>query len=109
MEEEGFLDMPGKHNDSVGKYSANVSGFKVASINYGLAPEHPFSDGLNDVVSTIRWIANNCKGLGIDCHRMALGVLLQEQGDNSGYQVFHESNVPKDARLQESFSLSYFC
>ena len=59
--------------DSVGKYLANVSGFKVASINYGLAPEHPFSDGLNDVVSTIRWIANNCKGLGIDCHRMALG------------------------------------
>lgn len=59
--------------DSVGKYLANVSGFKVASINYGLAPEHPFPDGLNDVVSTIRWIANNCKGLGIDCHRMALG------------------------------------
>jgi acetyl esterase len=59
--------------DLVGKYLANVSGFKVASINYRLAPEHPFPDALNDVVSTIRWIANNCKGLRIDCHRIALG------------------------------------
>jgi acetyl esterase len=59
--------------DAVGKYLANSSGIKVALINYRLAPEHPFPDGLNDVVSTIRWIANNCKVLGIDCHRMALG------------------------------------
>ena len=72
MEEGVSGDAKGAY-DSVGKYLANVSGFKVASINYGLAPEHPFPDGLNDVVSTIRWIANNCKGLGIDCHRMALG------------------------------------
>ena len=59
--------------DEVGKYLANSSGFKVASINYRLAPEHPFPAGLSDVVSTIRWITNNCKVLGIDCHRIALG------------------------------------
>ena len=67
--------------DLVGKYFANVSGFKVASINYRLAPEHPFPDALNDVVSTIRWIANNCKGLRIDCHRIALG------GDSAGARL----------------------
>jgi acetyl esterase len=59
--------------DDVGKYLAISSGFKVASINYRLAPEHPFPAGLDDVVSAIRWIANSCKMLRIDCHRMALG------------------------------------
>ena len=31
----------------------------VAAMNYRLAPEHPFPAGLDDVVSTIRWIASN--------------------------------------------------
>jgi acetyl esterase len=59
--------------DIVGKYLAISSGFKVASINYRLAPEYPFPAGLDDVVSAIHWIVNNCKILRIDCHRIALG------------------------------------
>jgi acetyl esterase/lipase len=35
-------------------------------MNYRLLPEYPFSTELNDVVSTIRWIANNSQKLGID-------------------------------------------
>ena len=59
--------------DGVGRYLAISSGFKVASINYRLAPEHPFPAGLDDIVFAIHWIKNNCKVLKIDCHRMALG------------------------------------
>lgn len=59
--------------DAVGKYLAISSGFKVASINYRLAPEHPFPAGLDDVVSVVHWIVNNCKMLRVDCNKMALG------------------------------------
>ena len=45
---------------------ANTSGMVVAAMNYRLAPEHPFPAGLNDVVSTVRWIAENGDNLGID-------------------------------------------
>lgn len=38
---------------------ANSSGLMVVAMNYRLAPEHPFPAGLDDVVSTIRWIASN--------------------------------------------------
>ncbi len=47
-------------------------------MNYRLAPEYPFPTGLNDVVSTIRWIANNSQKIGIDANNIGLG------GDSAG-------------------------
>ena len=57
---------------------ANSSGLMVVAMNYRLAPEHPFPAGLDDVVSTIRWIASNGQKIGIDTKKMALG------GDSAG-------------------------
>jgi acetyl esterase len=57
---------------------ANSSGMVVAAMNYRLAPEHPFPAGLNDVVSTVKWIAENGNKLGIDASKIALG------GDSAG-------------------------
>jgi acetyl esterase len=65
------------YNDSI-KRLANSSGLIVAAMDYRLAPEHPFPTGLNDVVSTIRWIANNGQKIGIDNTNMGLG------GDSAG-------------------------
>ena len=45
----------------------------VAAMNYRLAPEHPFPAGLNDVVSTVKWIAENGDNLGINADKFALG------------------------------------
>ncbi len=50
---------------------ANSTGFKVATMNYG---QGPFPAALNDVIATVRWIAENGKDrLGIDPSRIALG------------------------------------
>ena len=50
---------------------ANSTGFMVATMNYG---QGPFPAALNDVISTIRWIAENGKDrLGIDPSTIALG------------------------------------
>jgi acetyl esterase/lipase len=57
---------------------ANSSRLMVAAMNYRLAPEHPFPNGLDDVVSAIRWIASNGQKIGIDTKKMALG------GDSAG-------------------------
>jgi acetyl esterase len=65
------------YDDSI-KHLANSSGLIVAAMDYRLAPEYPFPTGLNDVVSTIRWIANNGQKIGIDANNMGLG------GDSAG-------------------------
>lgn len=43
----------------------------IAAVNYRLAPEHPFPNRLDDVVSAIRWIASNGQKIGIDTKKMA--------------------------------------
>jgi acetyl esterase len=49
---------------------ANSTGFMVATMDYRFAP---FSDSLDDVVSTVRWIHQNSEHLGVDPQRIALG------------------------------------
>jgi|Tabmets5t2r1_1033131.scaffolds.fasta_scaffold05752_4 acetyl esterase len=48
---------------------ANSTGFMVATMDYRFAP---FSDALDDVVSTVHWIHENSGQLGVDPERIAL-------------------------------------
>jgi acetyl esterase/lipase len=41
-------------------------GYTVASVNYRLAPEHPFPAAVEDVKSAIHYLKRNAKNLGID-------------------------------------------
>ncbi len=50
----------------------------VVSIDYRLAPEHPFPAGLEDVIAVARWISQNGVEFGIDKSRLAIG------GDSAG-------------------------
>ncbi|MBN1801142.1 MAG: alpha/beta hydrolase [Candidatus Lokiarchaeota archaeon] len=47
---------------------------KVLSVNYSLAPEHPFPEGLNDCVSAYKWLLDN----GYDSKNIIIG------GDSAG-------------------------
>jgi acetyl esterase len=49
---------------------ANSTDFMVAVMDYRFAP---FSDSLDDVVATVRWIHQNSEQLGVDPQRIALG------------------------------------
>jgi acetyl esterase len=50
------------------------AGLVVVSVDYALAPEHPFPAGLNDVVEAARWIADrdNIAAFGGDANRIGL-------------------------------------
>jgi acetyl esterase len=85
---------------------ANSSGMMVASMDYRLAPEHPFPAGLNDVVATVRWIGEHGEELGIDSSKIALGG--QSAGANlalSTALVLRDSDDLSDNELVDALFL----
>ncbi|MCV2217885.1 alpha/beta hydrolase [Thauera sp. Sel9] len=57
---------------------ANASGCAVLSVEYRLAPEHPFPAALDDAALAFDWAVQQADLLGIDAGRIALG------GDSAG-------------------------
>ena len=57
---------------------ANNSGCAVLSVDYRLAPEHPFPAAVNDARLAVDWSVDQADLLGIDPSRLALG------GDSAG-------------------------
>jgi acetyl esterase/lipase len=50
----------------------------VVSVEYRLAPEHPYPAGLDDCMTALRWMHDQARELGIDSTR--IGVLGQSAG-----------------------------
>jgi acetyl esterase len=65
--------------DGTARQLAKRSGLRLVSVNYALAPEHPFPIPLDDCVAAVRWVlADGAKEFGIDPARVAIA------GDSSG-------------------------
>jgi acetyl esterase len=65
-------------HDGVCRSLANRSGHAVLSIDYRLAPEHPFPAALEDCTNATRWAHANAAALGCRADRVAVG------GDSAG-------------------------
>ena len=65
-------------HDGVCRELANQSGCVVISVDYRLAPEHPFPAAFNDCVTAFEWAVDQADALGIDPRKIAVG------GDSAG-------------------------
>lgn len=65
------------HNGLVERL-ALASGVKVLSVNYRLAPEHPFPAAHDDALASARWAFDHAEAIGFDRDAIAVG------GDSAG-------------------------
>ena len=65
-------------HDGLCRRIAKQSGFAVLSIDYRLAPEHPFPAAVDDAYAALKWAATHSERLNIDENRIAVA------GDSAG-------------------------
>ncbi|NWG23797.1 MAG: alpha/beta hydrolase [Pseudorhodoplanes sp.] len=74
----GFVTCDIDVYDGVPRQLAKRSGLRVLSVDYALAPEHPFPVPLEDCIAALRWATVHGGELGIDPERIAIA------GDSAG-------------------------
>lgn len=65
-------------HDNICRALASDAGIAILSVDYRLAPEHPFPAAVHDAVFAYRWIRKYGAHIGIDPERVAVG------GDSAG-------------------------
>jgi acetyl esterase len=65
-------------HDPACRFLAERSGVRVLSIDYRLAPEHPFPAAYDDTLAAYRWVVEHPEAFGADPARLAVG------GDSAG-------------------------
>lgn len=71
------MGTPEVGNAVCSRFAAEL-GLVVVSVDYRLAPEHPFPAGLDDSYATLSWVHDQADALGIDPNRVVVG------GDSAG-------------------------
>jgi acetyl esterase len=74
----GFVIGSLETHDALCRSLANAGDCAVLSVDYRLAPEHPFPAAVEDAVAAVEWIAEHGTHVDVDADRIAVG------GDSAG-------------------------
>jgi acetyl esterase len=74
----GFVIGSLDSHDGLCRALAVASGIDIVSVDYRLAPEHPFPAGLDDVRAALNFVVREAGALGLDPARIGIG------GDSAG-------------------------
>lgn len=74
----GFVLGDVESYDHICRFICEQASVSVFSVDYRLAPEHPFPSGINDSLAAYRWALANAQRLNADPERFAVG------GDSAG-------------------------
>lgn len=85
--------------DGVCQDLAGTAGCKVVSVDYRMAPEHPYPVPFEDSYSATEWVSNHADELEVDRNRIAVG------GDSAGGNL--ATAVAIKARQSDSLKLVY--
>jgi len=69
----GYLIGKPEQDDGYCAHYVRELGITVVSVDYRLAPKHPFPAGLDDCYSALKWIASHVQELNIDPNYIAVG------------------------------------
>ncbi|HEY4449169.1 MAG TPA: alpha/beta hydrolase fold domain-containing protein, partial [Steroidobacteraceae bacterium] len=88
-------------HDPICRALSNASRCRVLSVDYRLAPEHPFPAAVADGCAAAEWIAGHAQELCVDPRR--IGVAGDSAGATLAAVVCHESTVAAGSRLAFQF------
>ncbi len=90
-------------HDTLCRTLSNLAHCAVLSVNYRLAPEHPFPTAHNDAWDAVQWVATHGETLRVDASRLAVG------GDSAGGTLAAACAIhAKDAGLPLALQLLFY-
>lgn len=94
----GFFERDMDVMDNICKFLAQEAGAVVVGVDYRLAPEHPYQDGLDDCFDAVRYIYENAEKFSVNVDQ--LGLVGDSVGGNLTLGVHQLS-------LKEKWNISY--
>lgn len=89
-------------HDVLCRQLSHLAGCAVVSLDYRLAPEHPFPTAANDAWDALQWLSVHAKSLGL-AHHLAVG------GDSAGGTLAAMSAImARDAGLKLALQLLFY-